>query len=136
MLHCEFNTLKNNVLVVDDFDSVRNFVVCLLSGQGYEATGAGDAVEALEMLSTRHFDLLVTDIRMPGMNGFALSRASREMSPDTHVVLMTGAPEVGTDEWADACGRPANARYPVDGIWMKPLDAQAVIASVRSLVPI
>ena len=136
MLQTEFNTLKTHVLVVDDFDSVRNFVVCLLSGQGYEATGAADAVEALKILSTRHFDLLVTDIRMPGMNGFALARASKELSPETHVVLMTGAPEVAVDEWTDACGRPANARYPVDGIWMKPLDARAVIASVQSLVPI
>ncbi len=136
MLQCEFNTLKSRILVVDDFDNVRNFVVCLLAGHGYEATGAGDALEALEMLSTRHFDLLVTDIRMPGMNGFALARASKEMSPDTHVVLMTGAAEVGADEWTDACGRPANARYPVDGIWMKPLNARAVVDSVRSLIPV
>lgn len=135
MLQCEFTERNNRVLIVDDVVGIRNYLVCLLSGQGYEAVGAGDAVEALQMLSSRKFNLLVTDVRMPGMNGFELVRASREMSPNTRVVLMTGAPEVGVDEWADACGHPVNARYPVDGIWMKPLNSWTIVDSVRSLIP-
>lgn len=135
MLQCELSQARSHVLVVDDFAGVRNFLVCLLSGHGYDTVGACDAVEALELLSTRRFDLLVTDVRMPGMSGFKLVRASKEVSPDTRVVLMTGAPEVGVGEWAEACGQPANARYPVDGIWMKPLDPRAIVDSVRGLIP-
>jgi len=134
MLQCDRTEKRAHVLVVDDFVAVRNFLVCLLNDQGYETVGAVDAVEALHLLSKRTFDLLVTDIRMPGMNGFELVRASKEMSPETHVVLMTGESEVGASEWAEACGRPVNARYRVDGIWLKPLDSRAIVDSVRGLI--
>ena len=87
------------VLVVDDNEDVRDLAVEILSDAGYETTGAGNAVEAIRYLTQRDFDLIFTDIAMPGLSGFALARQARQLQPGLRVVFTTGfiAPE-GWDE--------------------------------------
>jgi len=78
------------VLVAEDDGAVREFVRRALAHRGHDLAIAIDGLEALDRLGQRRFDLPVTDIVMPGMDGIALAlKASRE-HPDMAILLMTG----------------------------------------------
>ncbi len=83
------------VLVVDDDPNLTELLVDTLEVIGYEATPALSAVEALRMLAETNFNLVITDISMPGMTGIELLQKIKQDSADMPVMLITG---VGTDE--------------------------------------
>ena len=78
------------VLVVDDDPEVRLFVETVLSEGGLATVAAGEGGEALRHLVRSAFDLLLTDVRMPGMDGFELARRARALRPDLAVLFMSG----------------------------------------------
>jgi len=78
------------VLVVDDDHNLLDLLDDTLATIGYESMGAADAFEALEKLKQQHFDLVITDILMPGMDGFELLRRIRETYPGLPVMFITG----------------------------------------------
>ena len=69
---------KKRILAVDDDGLVRKSLEILLREAGYDPTVASGGQEALGFLVQRHFDLLITDIRMPGMDGLQVIRAVRD----------------------------------------------------------
>ena len=80
---------KTRVLVVDDKDNMLKLFEKILT-EGYEVTTAGDGARALVLAANESFDVVVTDIRMPGAGGFEVLRAIKACSPSTEVVMMTG----------------------------------------------
>ncbi|MBX9992869.1 response regulator [Phreatobacter oligotrophus] len=80
------------VLIAEDDEPVRAFVRRALEIDGHVVTEARDGAEALEILEERKgaFDLLLTDIRMPLMDGIALALAAAPQFPDLVILLMTG----------------------------------------------
>jgi CheY-like chemotaxis protein len=78
------------VLVVEDDPFVREMAVTGLEDAGFEAIEAAGGGQALELL---HVDALLTDIRMPGANGWVVARAYRERFPDLPVLYVTGYAE-------------------------------------------
>lgn len=89
-------TTPGRCLIVDDDDGVRNVTTQIISLLGYEVAGAASGVEALQHLTLREFDVVVTDISMPGMDGIRLLREVRARDPHVQLILMTGAPSVET----------------------------------------
>ncbi len=85
------------VLVVDDEPGMRDFLEIMLQDEGYEALTAGDARDALARIDEEPFDVVITDLRMPGVDGLELLRRIRERSPHTQVIVMTA---YGTTETA------------------------------------
>ena len=82
------------ILVVEDEESVRTVIGEQLQSLGYQVVQAGNADQALEQLSTGHFDLLLTDVVMPGrLSGKGLSDEVARLWPDTRIVFMSGYPE-------------------------------------------
>jgi CheY-like chemotaxis protein len=81
------NSLK--VLVVDDDAEVLDVVCAFLESKGYAATPCGSAQEGLETLDTDTFGLVISDIRMAGMDGFDFLRAVRGEHPSIGIILMT-----------------------------------------------
>ena len=77
------------VLVVDDDEAVRLSVVEILSNEGCQVESAAEGREALARLADVTFDVVLSDVVMPGMDGYELFRQVRRLHPDTHVVLMT-----------------------------------------------
>jgi two-component system response regulator PilR (NtrC family) len=77
------------ILVVDDERSMQEFLDIFLRSEGYEAVTAGDMESALLHLENDDFDLVVTDIQMPGGSGIDLLHAVHERSPETMVLMMT-----------------------------------------------
>jgi EAL domain-containing protein (putative c-di-GMP-specific phosphodiesterase class I)/CheY-like chemotaxis protein len=81
------------VLVVDDDAGVRRTIERILAPE-WEAVLATDGQSGLEAFQGQDFDVLITDISMPGMDGLAFSERVREMSDDVPVILITGSPSV------------------------------------------
>jgi CheY-like chemotaxis protein len=82
--------------VVDDNELVRELTVRVLDRAGYEVVSECSAAQALERVETEAFDLVVSDVVMPGLTGVDLLAELRDRRPDLPVVLMTGgSPEPG-----------------------------------------
>lgn len=82
--------MDERILVVDDEPSVVATCVRTLTRAGYVAEGVGDSDIALEQLAQEVFDLLLTDIRMPGRDGLELLAMAKELDPHLSVVIITG----------------------------------------------
>lgn len=78
------------ILIAEDDSAVREFVDRSLRHDGHEVVAAFDGLDALEYLRADSYDLLVTDIVMPGMDGIALALKAAKDYPDMAIVLMTG----------------------------------------------
>jgi DNA-binding response OmpR family regulator len=81
---------KGTILVVDDDMLVRKSVGRILSGRGYAVQTASSAAEAKQVLGRRFYDLVITDLEMPGEDGMALLAHVKRRLPDTGVVMLTG----------------------------------------------
>jgi len=81
------------ILITEDEDSLRSFVARALRLDGHETHEAGDGAEGLEKLSQGPFDLLLSDIRMPVMDGIELAHKASAKFPDLKILLMTGYAE-------------------------------------------
>jgi len=81
------------ILIAEDEESLRRFVARALMIDGHEVVEAGDGAEALDYVKTEGFDLLLSDIRMPIMDGIALATATAELVPQMPILLMTGFAE-------------------------------------------
>ena len=78
-----------NVLVVDDSSSMRLAVTTTLSAVGYHVQEACDGLEALKLVNQNMFDLILTDINMPNMDGFGLIEAVRDLDAYKFVPILT-----------------------------------------------
>lgn len=87
---------NSTVLVVDDEGAIRYSVTKTLERVGYQVVTASSGEEALEIMAGQNFDVVLTDIRMPGISGVDLLARIKEQSPDAIVILMTGYASLGT----------------------------------------
>ena len=87
---------RPTVLAVDDDPLVRDMVAALFDEAGFEATVVDSAADALACVEERDFDVVLTDLQMPEMDGLALLAKLRQMRPDTPVVLMTAFGSIET----------------------------------------
>jgi two-component system alkaline phosphatase synthesis response regulator PhoP len=85
-----------HILVVDDEGAIRYSISKTLQRVGYQVSAAASGEEALEMLTEQTFDVVLTDIRMPGLTGVELLAKIKEKAPDAIVILMTGYASLGT----------------------------------------
>ena len=78
------------VLVAEDDAAIREFVCRALGQRGHEVTAVDDGIAALEALGADQFDLLLTDIRMPGLDGITLALKASKEQPGVAILMMTG----------------------------------------------
>ncbi|TAL23045.1 MAG: sigma-54-dependent Fis family transcriptional regulator [Nitrospirae bacterium] len=88
---------KGRILIVDDEKSMKEVLNILLEGEGYDVTASVDSVDAINLLNRDIFDMVITDIKMPKINGFEILKKVREIAPDTLVIMITA---FGTTESA------------------------------------
>lgn len=114
----------SRILIADDEESIRGLVRRALELDGHSVSTAGDGAEALDMLADdgEGFDLLLSDIRMPIMDGIALALAVARDRPALPILLMTG--------FADQRERAANLEALVHDVVTKPF----TIARIRAAV--
>jgi two-component system response regulator FlrC len=103
------------ILVVDDEEGVRSFVAEALETAGYEVEQAPDAPAALRRLDARAFRLLITDLRMPGMDGLELLRKLKVEQPEIEVIVLTAHGSVGVAVEAMKLGALDFLQKPLSG---------------------
>jgi DNA-binding response OmpR family regulator len=115
------------ILVVDDELAFRDSLRDILLAEGYQVEVAEDGLQAIQALSEHDYDLVLLDIRMPGMSGIEVLRRIEEISPDTKVILLTAH---GTVETAIEA-----LRYGAHDYILKPATSHNILSSVaRALV--
>src|SRR4030042_2841399 len=78
-----------NILVVDDDQGMREFMEIMLTKEGYNVTCAEDATKALNICRKKDFDLVITDLRMPKIDGIEFLKIIKDQKPETIVILIT-----------------------------------------------
>jgi len=120
---------KARILIVDDEPKICDFLETLLRREGYETTSAGQAADALASISKSDYDLIVTDLRMPGMDGFELVRRIKDVRRDLPVVMITGYATVETAVQALRHGVDDYVTKPFNVDEMRKVIARALRAS-------
>jgi CheY-like chemotaxis protein len=104
--------ISKRILVADDDKSIQKLVSKFLAFMGFEVALAGNGIEALAIFLESSFDLVLTDLQMPAMDGLSLARHIKERSPSTPVILLTGSDRETV--------RRNVKRAPVDSVIFKP----------------
>lgn len=89
--------MKSRILIVDDEESIREFLEIMLKKEGYEITTAVDGLNAKEILSKKSFDMIISDMQMPNMTGIELLKHVKDTYPDVVFMIITA---FGTTETA------------------------------------
>ncbi|MCS6327697.1 MAG: sigma-54-dependent Fis family transcriptional regulator, partial [Nitrospira sp.] len=103
-----------HILVVDDEVNIRGALVTLLEKKGHRVRGAGTGEEALEQLEVVPADLVMTDLKMPGIGGMEFLRRLKEKWPETELVVMTAYGSIDTAVEAMRCGAYDYLTKPID----------------------
>jgi CheY-like chemotaxis protein len=114
---------KKSILLVDDEASVRSLVRAMLDTGEYSFCEAENGSRAISCLKNHSYDLVITDIIMPGIDGSQVISVVRETHPATPVVAISGAAHPNTDSKA----------LRADAVLAKPFTAAALISVARSL---
>ncbi len=117
---------KKQLLVVDDNEAIQDVLSRTLSFMGYDVTVADNGLEGIAHFLARTYDLVVTDIQMPLMNGWEFSRLVKEQSPGTPVIVVTGF--FDNTNWENM-----NMNH-VDAIIMKPFNLEEIKKTVQRLL--
>ena len=120
------STRTLRVLVVDDEDLVRDLIVEYLTSGGDTVEAASNGKEALEKFKPGHFDLIITDRSMPGINGDQLAAAVKEVDPDIPIIMLTGFGEV-MDTAREHLGS-------VDSVMSKPITEYAMRQAIAQVL--
>ena len=89
-------TTRQVILIVDDEEGLREALVRLLEEEGYAVLAAENGEQALEILQHAHIDLVLTEMRMPGMDGIELLKKIHERHGDLGVIILTGYGQIET----------------------------------------
>ncbi|WP_448509944.1 sigma-54-dependent transcriptional regulator [Immundisolibacter sp.] len=116
----------HNVLIVDDEASMRRVLEIMLTRMGYQTRAAADGVEALQLAQERSFDLVISDLRMPGMDGIELLRQLREAGLTLPVIMMTAH---GSIESAIEAMRLGACDY-----LLRPFDVETLELAIRRVL--
>ena len=111
------------ILVVDDEPYIRDLVRETLRLRSFEAAVAANGVEALDLLSRERYDVLVTDVQMPGMDGLELLKRVKRAHPHMRVIVLTAYPR--QQDISDFLLQGA------DDFLTKPFRANDLVAAIR-----
>lgn len=114
------------ILVVEDDRELNRTVCSFLNGSGYEAVGCLNANEAYDALYESVFDLIVSDIMMPGADGFEFARSVRDTDQDIPILFMTARDDIASKQ--------RGFRIGVDDYMVKPIDLDELFLRIGALL--
>jgi len=114
---------EKRILIVDDDIEVRNVLCDMLQLEGFKADTSSDAYSAMEMLEKGRFDLMITDLGMPGMSGYDLAEHVQDKHKEIEIVLMTG--------WGNSFDKNTKKLKAVKAVIAKPFHLNQILDLVR-----
>ncbi len=118
-----------NILLVEDIDIVRFALSTLLKASGHKVTEACDGIAAMRAIYDVRFDIVVTDVFMPEMDGIELIRQLRDSHPDVKIVAISGG---GAGQLAEFAMNTAS-KFGADVALQKPVDNDTILANIDAL---
>jgi len=115
-----------HILLAEDDESLRRFLAAALVKAGHDVTDFGDGAQAFECLKGFRFDLLVTDIVMPGMDGIELAKRAAEMDSHLKIMFITGFAAVALHPASNA---PKQAK-----VLSKPFHLREIVSEVDRMI--
>lgn len=115
-----------NILVAEDDENLNKLVCACLSGEGYSVCGCRDGAEALSALGERRFDMIISDIMMPNVDGFTLASAVRATDKTTPILFMTARDDMPS--------KSRGFRIGIDDYIVKPFDIGELILRVQAIL--
>jgi DNA-binding NtrC family response regulator len=113
------------ILIAEDEDIARKHLLGTLEREGYRVEGTGNGLDALQKIESHTYDVLIADIKMPGLTGIELLARVKEKSPETEVIIVTGFGSIGSA--VDAMKKGA-AEYVT-----KPFDLDELLLKVKKI---
>lgn len=114
------------ILVVEDDKELNKTVCSFLNHSGYEATGCLNATDAYDAMYDNVFDLIVSDIMMPGISGFEFAEDVREMNKEIPILFMTARDDIASKQ--------RGFRIGVDDYMVKPIDLDELFLRIGALL--
>ena len=114
------------ILVVEDDKELNRTVCSFLNRSGYDATGCLNATEAYDALYENLFDLIVSDIMMPGVDGFEFAKSVRELNEEIPILFMTAREDIASKQ--------RGFRIGVDDYMVKPVDLDELFLRIGALL--
>lgn len=114
------------ILVIDDEPAVRDVLVDMLTLHGHDVLAVDNGAEGLARLDETAYDVVFTDLSMPGMDGWAVARGAKQRRPEAKIVLVTG--------YAASISPNAIDDHSVDAIVGKPFDFDTISETLRSIL--
>ncbi len=114
------------ILVVEDDRELNRTVCAFLNGRGYDAIGCLNAEEAYDAMYAHVFDLIITDVMMPGTDGFAFTKTVREMNQEIPVLFMTAREDMAAKQKGFLSGG--------DDYMVKPVDLEELLLRIGALL--
>jgi len=133
-----------SILVVDDEEMMRTLLNRILSREGYKIRSAEDGVVALEVLKAEKFDIIISDMKMPRMNGFELLKIVKKEYPKIGVIIMTAYGDtytvkdallLGADEYITKPFKSYEISLVVERAYWRILSASSQASNPVALVP-
>ena len=112
------------ILLVDDNEIVRDMLVDLVESLGYHADAAAGGEQALALFDGARYNMVLTDLLMPGMSGWDVLAALRQRDPHVPVVIVTGSPVVGDPR----------ASQPGVAVLKKPVDVAELHSMIKRML--
>lgn len=120
--------MSTSILAVDDSTSMRQMVAFTLKGAGYEVTEAADGQQALDIAKTRGFDMVLSDVNMPIMDGIELIKNLRALQTYKFTPILMLTTEAGTEKKME--GKSAGAT----GWIVKPFNPEQLLNTVNRVL--
>jgi DNA-binding response OmpR family regulator len=114
--------MRGRILVVDDEELVRLTLVEILRLEGYQVSAVENGPSALELINDDNFDLILLDLKMPGMSGVEVMRAARQLAPEMQIILLTAHGSLETAIEA--------IHHEVHDYILKPVDHEELLNSI------
>ena len=115
-----------HILVVEDDKNLQKLMGTVLKQHGYQVSSASDGEEALDLLDTRHIDLMVSDVMMPRMDGYDLTSALREAGFQMPILMITARDSLDDKKKGFRAG--------TDDYMVKPIDMDEMVLRVAALL--
>lgn len=115
-----------NILIVDDNDQIVKLITTYLKHAGYHTFSAGDGEEALQVLDKTHIDLMIADVMMPNLDGYALTKTLRECNYNFPILMVTAKERLEDKKDGFSAG--------ADDYMVKPIDLEEMVLRVQALL--
>lgn len=128
------DNIQKRILVAEDEDSLREMFVIIFEDEGYLVDAAENGEQAWELINKNHYDLLVTDLYMPKMNGFELILQVQESFPALKIILVSGGGREVSAEHGKGAVTFNSKEISIDMFFKKPGNLDELVSVAEELL--